>query len=157
VESGDGYLMSCSKNGTHIVGNGYWDGTNWNRYDVASTAAYAVAAQGYFSVQTAPSGANPIAWTTQFSISNNGVAISSLVGIGNTPTVGGIQVYVKPNAGSTYTLLVDALTNDNSSIAFQARMANGTALLLARGDGLVSLGTSSGNIGFFGSLGTTKP
>jgi len=81
VESSDGYAFLSSKLAPQIASNAYWDGTSWNRFDVASAAAMLVidGAGGGLQFQTAPSGANPIStFTPRFSVNNSGVLTATL-------------------------------------------------------------------------------
>jgi hypothetical protein len=59
IEAPNQYLMLSSKSGSHLIGNAYYDGTNWQRFDVAQALALVVASPGGISFSTAPAGANP--------------------------------------------------------------------------------------------------
>lgn len=113
IESTGAYVMVSSRQGTHIVGNAYWDGTNWNRYDVASAMLYAVATPAYFQINSAPSGANPVGSTTsRFYVDGATGNITGAGGakLGYTPLYSGSQAigsFGGVNSSTTSTSLVD--------------------------------------------------
>jgi hypothetical protein len=73
LEHSTGYFFAASKLASHLTGNSYYDGTNWQRFDTAQPATMAVAGAGIWQVQVAPAGANPIAaWTMAMSTDING-------------------------------------------------------------------------------------
>jgi hypothetical protein len=72
LESPQQYVMLSAKLGPYLSGNAYWDGTNWNRYDVAQPATYLAANPTAVQMASAPAGANPITWTSRFVLDTNG-------------------------------------------------------------------------------------
>lgn len=60
IESSDGYVFASSKSGAHLGGNAYYDGTSWNRFDVAAATSFLAVTGNSFTWYTAPAGANPI-------------------------------------------------------------------------------------------------
>jgi hypothetical protein len=73
LESPALYAIVSSKFGSGLVGNAYFDGTAWQRYDVAQPAGQLWASNaGSLLWQTAPAGANPATLTGKFSVDVNG-------------------------------------------------------------------------------------
>jgi len=72
LESTDGYLFVSGKSGAHLMGNAFYDGTNWNRFNVGSSAMGVIAGPDTISFYAAPSGANPIAWVSVVTINGTG-------------------------------------------------------------------------------------
>jgi hypothetical protein len=72
LESTDGYLFVSGKGGAHLMGNAFYDGTNWNRFNVGSSAMGVIAGPDTISFYAAPSGANPIAWVSVGTINGTG-------------------------------------------------------------------------------------
>lgn len=101
VESADGYLMLMSRSGGHVGANAYWDGTNWNRYDVAQPSGVIIAAGNpLLQVFGATAGANPIGWSTKASIDAAG-----------TMTLAGGLVVNAPAGPGWVTLPVGSVNN----------------------------------------------
>lgn len=81
IESSDGYVMISSISGTHMGGNAYWDGTNWQRYSTGSGAAAWIASAGTVSMYAVGAGANPISWVNVISIDTSGnITCNSVTG-----------------------------------------------------------------------------
>ena len=77
----DRLAIEAPSNSVHVSGklsntisaNAYWDGTNWQRYDVAQAAMNISVGTGQLSLQGAPAGANPIsAWTSYLTLTPAG-------------------------------------------------------------------------------------
>ena len=81
IESSDGYVMVSSKTGSHLMANAYWDGTNWNRFDVASGGMGVIAGGNTVSFYSVASGSNPIGWGAVASVGSNGDIRSNTGGI----------------------------------------------------------------------------
>jgi len=92
IESWDGYVMVSSLSGTHMGGNAYWDGTNWQRFSTAAAAAAWIINAGAASFYTVAAGANPISWTAPFSISNTGGVTADAFATNGKPLTSG-QIY----------------------------------------------------------------
>jgi hypothetical protein len=71
IEAAAGYQFLCSRDASHVTGNAHWDGAQWLRYDVASSATAIIASHAN-ALLLSPAGANPIPWAQQMSISTTG-------------------------------------------------------------------------------------
>jgi len=99
LESPLQYAFLSSRTGSHIAGNAYWDGSNWQRYDVAQPSSYVVAGQSAIQLATAPAGANPITWTNRMSID----AASGLVTLAGNLTAANFPAGAWTNSTVTLT------------------------------------------------------
>lgn len=77
IESTDGYGFFGAKQGVHLGGNAWWDGTNWQRYDTTTPSAVFIASAGTFLFQTSAAGTGPLAQATKISIDNTGILTST--------------------------------------------------------------------------------
>ncbi len=69
------FLEASSGSNTHLCGNLYWDGTNWNRFNTLLGGAFWwTGNDGTGAFYTAPAGANPASPTQKFVIDNTGIA-----------------------------------------------------------------------------------
>jgi hypothetical protein len=78
LRSGDGAgsaaLIEAASN-AYLIANGLFDGTAWQRFNVANKIAMAaVGENGVFQVLDAPAGANPATLTTRLSVSSIGAS-----------------------------------------------------------------------------------
>lgn len=65
IESADGYVFTSGATAGMVSANAYYDGTNWQRFNVANAASYISTSPGApLTVAYAPSGANPIVWNS---------------------------------------------------------------------------------------------
>lgn len=72
IESSDGWAAMGGKAGGFVLGNAYNDGTNWQRFDVASPAALVTLNSSGINFYNAPAAANPISWSTSATIDTAG-------------------------------------------------------------------------------------
>jgi hypothetical protein len=63
IESSDGFVISSGKGGALLGSNAYYDGTAWQRFDVAAPAMHVTTGSAILGVYSAAAGANPIVWT----------------------------------------------------------------------------------------------
>jgi hypothetical protein len=77
IQSPTNYLMLQSKSGTHMTGNLYWDGTNWQRYDTAAAGSLWIASGGLGYFYSVAAGANPASLSQRLSIDNTGALIAA--------------------------------------------------------------------------------
>lgn len=74
VESADGWAALQGKLGTLLGANAYYDGSAWQRFDIATAAMHFNMNPTGFALLSASAGANPIsAWTQLMSLSSAGV------------------------------------------------------------------------------------
>jgi hypothetical protein len=113
IEAPNGYAMVSSRIGSHLMANAWWDGTNWNRYDVAQSAMGVISGPTVVTFYSAPSGANPITWTSAASIGLNGDIRSNTGGIatgtafaGGWPIAGDLNVR-RGSSSTGYVFLAD--------------------------------------------------
>jgi hypothetical protein len=104
IESADGYVFASGATAGMVSGNAYYDGTNWQRFNVANAASYiSTSPGGALSVAYAPSGANPITtWAVKLSLDANGLLDTvSLRANGSTPPASGygVEIYASPSYG----------------------------------------------------------
>jgi hypothetical protein len=93
IESSDGYVFSASKNGAFLTGNAYWDGTNWQRFDVSIAGAYLSVSNAAMVYATAAAGANPITETSVFTVTNAGnLTMPGTANVGALNSSGGVFV-----------------------------------------------------------------
>jgi hypothetical protein len=92
IEAPAGFASVHGKSGSHLTGNAYWDGTNWNRYDTAAGASMINDGGGSMGFYNAPAGANPItSFTSRLAINPDGsFALPNLLTVDN---VGNTSVY----------------------------------------------------------------
>jgi hypothetical protein len=67
------YGQIGGKLGAHLMGNAYFDGAGWQRYDVAQPSSLVEAFNTGITFYTALAGANPITWTNRMGMSSAGV------------------------------------------------------------------------------------
>lgn len=72
VEAPGGSVYVSGKNGSVLGGNGWWNGTNWQRYDVAQPTTLVAATPTAIAMYGAPSGANPATYTQYFGLTAAG-------------------------------------------------------------------------------------
>jgi hypothetical protein len=63
IESSDGFAQLQGKAGALVALNAYYDGSQWQRFDVSSAAMH-INLGTALTIYSAPAGANPIVWTT---------------------------------------------------------------------------------------------
>jgi hypothetical protein len=63
IESSDGFAQLQGKAGALVALNAYYDGSQWQRFDVSSAAMH-INLGTALNIYSAPAGANPIVWTT---------------------------------------------------------------------------------------------
>lgn len=68
VESPGEYAFIGGRTAGVLLGNAYFDGTSYQRYDTGQPAAYIHASAGAIQLQTAAAGANPITFVPRLSI-----------------------------------------------------------------------------------------
>ena len=101
VESPDGMLMLSGLQAPHINANSYWDGTDWQRFDVAQAASNLIVQAGGLLYRTAAPAANPIAnWVTAFNVD----------GVGNVTIPG--SATITGNASVTGTVTAATVTSN---------------------------------------------
>jgi hypothetical protein len=95
IEAQAGSLFLSGGTQAAALGNAYFDGTNYQRWNVGSAASLIQAGIGNMVVYTAPAGANPISWTNCLSISasvasfNVPLTAPSVLGLVSTGSAGG--------------------------------------------------------------------
>lgn len=69
IRSGE-YSFVTAKNTSHVTGNAYWNGTDWNRYDTTKPSVMfrADGSKGEINLYTALAAANPITWSGPYAI-----------------------------------------------------------------------------------------
>lgn len=72
LESPALYAQVAGKAGTILGGNAYYDGTNWQRYDISAGASSFNAGNLGATILIAPSGANPVTWTEALQVDLSG-------------------------------------------------------------------------------------
>jgi hypothetical protein len=107
IESPNDFVDVAGKAAVALSGNSYFDGTNWQRYDVAQAAVQVSASSSGFIVYGAAAGANPIsAWTTLLNLPAGGPLTVSAPGLTvNGGTVNFAGAIVNPNL-AVYTIPV---------------------------------------------------
>jgi hypothetical protein len=106
LESADQYLMLSSKSGSHLAGNMYWDGTNWNLFNTGLAGAIWIANNGGITYNTATAGANPRTPSTKLTINTSGDLIARYL-----QTNDGSNGIVSSGVGSLYLRGVGASYN----------------------------------------------
>jgi hypothetical protein len=99
VESVDGYAFLSGYGGGFISGNTYYDGVNWQRFNVGLAAGYLSTAQGNLAFATGPAGANPLTAVNKMTIDVNGnmnlvgaLITSSIIGVGGAQPIAGRMI-----------------------------------------------------------------
>jgi len=139
----------AGKTGGTVGGNAYWDGTNWQRYDVAQPAMHLAVGQGALSINYAPAGANPIsAWTQRIGIDATGTvtlpagtaqqALGQYVGA-PTFSVSAVNAWTETPVKVTITS-TGALLRIEYSTCWKHSAANATCQIGLGFDGTVSIG-----------------
>lgn len=105
LESPKQYVFLSGYGGAHVSGNAYWDGTNWQRYDVASAAAVVIATAGSVLMQTALAGANPISvWAQVLALDSTGLTVAWQKGYKHTYSTAAVQ-WAMTSTGDDYNAL----------------------------------------------------
>jgi len=74
IESADGYASLQGRGGALVAYNAYWDGTNWQRFNTANSAAH-INLGSVLSIYSAVAGSNPIAsWVSMLQLDATGNA-----------------------------------------------------------------------------------
>jgi hypothetical protein len=73
VGSPNQYVFLSSRAGSHLAGNAYWDGSNWQRYDATSPSAIWIASNSGITYMTAPAGSGTLPLSVQLTISTGGI------------------------------------------------------------------------------------
>lgn len=121
IESSDGSVYVSGLTGATLGANSYYDGTNYQRYNVSNPAALIAATTSTpLVVYSAPAGSNPISpWTQVFAVNSSGTA--TVAGALAFPTGAYINsdanfIYVVPPSGksvSVGSLAVPSFTGAN--------------------------------------------
>jgi hypothetical protein len=127
IEAPSQYLMLSSLNGTHVNGNCYWDGVNWQRWSTAVGSAVWYVTSNGVGMTAAPAGTGNVPLTGKLTIDLNGTLIftgggaisdygSSYVAINN--------LTVTPGALAAATINCNGPLN-NAAIAGSCTIADG--------------------------------
>jgi hypothetical protein len=96
IESQSGVAVIGGKGGSNVAGNGYWDGTNWNRFDTSLPIMLLSVSPTGANFFAAPTGSNPAAVGSVLSVGANGLITANGIQVnsGVTPTTGaGMELY----------------------------------------------------------------
>lgn len=136
VESSDGYAFMSAGLNSHLGSNAYWDGANWNRFNVANPGSYLGVQATVFTWGTTAAGANPAVFTQRFSVDNTGnLTVGGIVSAGTLTSSGAVNgaSLVVSGAGSIGTTLT----------VTGASTINNTLQISAADAGVLSAGTGS--------------
>jgi hypothetical protein len=93
VEAPNGYAFISSKLGTHVGGNAWWDGANWQRYDTTVPSAVWIASANGATFMTSPAGTGTLPLATKATIDTAGaMTAASFATTGKTAAAGNINV-----------------------------------------------------------------
>jgi hypothetical protein len=122
------FASAVAKSAVQLGANAYYDGTNWQRFDVAAAAAHLSISAGGFNVYTSPSGANPIsAWTARLSLDASG-------NLSVTGTLTSTSLYLNEGGANNFSMGMSGgnlLMRTNGTFYWQNLAGNATAATLS--------------------------
>jgi hypothetical protein len=146
IESIDGNLMLSGKLSVAMGGNAYWDGTNWQRIDVAQPAMIWAMGAGTATLYGSAAGSNPITGLTTLLSANAATSVVEAPAFRATanaaPTAGvGMELYWNGTSSVVQSY------NRTSATYQQLTLLGSQTLLGYMSGGWVSISPSAGVVG----------
>jgi hypothetical protein len=133
------YAILAAKTSSNLSGNAYFDGTNWQRYDVAQGATAVGVGPSTFGVYNAAAGANPISFSQPLQINTSGLMTATTIQLTGSavPSSGvGLELYYSGLG------VVQAYNRTTSTYVDLYMIGNRTQISGSGPGGYVSIGTA---------------
>lgn len=141
VESADGYAFFSSNSGSHLAGNLYWDGTNWNLFNTGAAGAAWISSPSGIAYDTATAGTNPRTLSQKLTIDLSGNVsgryYTSNDGSNGVINAGAGSLYLRSSGGANGIIMdtgTGGLNVAAGPIVCASYIAAGTAASASAGD-----------------------